>query len=506
MKKIVIVGGGTAGWMSALIMARQFENKDIQIELMESPDVGIIGVGEGSTPSLKVFFESQGIPESEWMPECNATYKCGIDFDGWSTKHRYEKYFHPFYSSVDDNSIPIFMHNAQARVTGLDLHAHPDRYFVESRLARRCLAPVAPEDSSMNMNYGYHFDAALVGKFLRKKAIERGVIHRICHVSEIRQDASGNIAAVLTDEGETHEADFFVDCTGFASLLLQKTLKTPFKSYSNLLNDSAVAMPTDIGDKIPSQTISTALKNGWAWKIPLTNRYGNGYVYSSSFCTAEEAEHELREHLGLLESDVPARHLKMKVGRVEQHWVRNCLGVGLSQGFIEPLEATALLLVQKTAEMFAFYFEKAGFSDLYRDEFNQRINDNFDAVRDYIVTHYKLSSRTDTEYWKANTADQQDVSDTMLELYDAWLSGKDLVEELHRLKYTDFCHYPPASWYCIFAGMGFFPKSLRLRKANRKKKRYDLGLMDDFLRDSANQFTDHRTFLEKFQDNDNLRQ
>jgi hypothetical protein len=496
MKKIVIVGGGTAGWMSALIMSRQLLDKGFQIELLESPDVGIIGVGEGSTPSLKLFLDSQGISEAEWMPECNATYKCGINFENWSAHPRYKSYFHPFSSSLDGNSLPIFMHNAQARLSGLDIHAHPDRFFVASRIANGCLAPVAPENVPINVDYGYHFDSALLGHFLRKKAIERGVVHRICHISEVQQDATGNIAALVTNSGETHAGDFFVDCTGFASFLLQKTLQTRFVSYSNnLLNDAAVAMPTDIGEKIPSETVSTAMKHGWAWKIPLTNRYGNGYVYSSAFCSADEAEYELRERLGLLDSDVPARHLKMKIGRVQEHWVKNCLAVGLSQGFIEPLEATALLLVQKTADLFVHYFVEGEFTDRYRAEFNQHINDNFDAVRDYIVTHYKISSRTDTEYWRANTANQQDVSATMLELYDSWLTGKDLVEELQRLKYTDFCHYPAASWYCIFAGMGFFPKSQRLRKVNRKKKRYDLALMDDFLRDSASKFTDHRTYL-----------
>ncbi len=496
MKKIVIVGGGTAGWMSALIMARQWNAQGFQIELLESPEVGIIGVGEGSTPALKVFFDLLGIAEAEWMPECNATYKCGISFENWSTRAGYERYFHPFSAALDRQTLPMFMHNVQARLRGADLYAHPDRFFIASRIARECLAPVAPENFPFDVHYGYHFDAVLLGQFLRKKAIARGVVHRVCHVVQVQQDDAGNIVAVVSDTGDVHTADFFVDCTGFASLLLQKTLQTPFVSYrNNLLNDAAVAMPSDIGEKIPSETVSTALNNGWAWKIPLTNRYGNGYVYSSQFCSADEAEHELRARLGLLDADIPVRHLKMSIGRVQEHWVKNCLAVGLSQGFIEPLEATALFLVQQTIAIFAEDFTRGEFTDRYRTEFNQRINGHFDGVRDYIVTHYKTSSRTDTEYWRANTADQQDVSKTMVELYSSWLAGKDLAAEVQRLNISSY--YPAPSWYCILAGMGILPKAEQVRKPTAEEARFDLPAMDNFLRRCTLNFSDHRQFLEQ---------
>ena len=198
-------------------------------------------------------------------------------------------------------------------------------------------------------------------------------------------------------DGEPVAADVFVDCTGFAGLLIQQALGTPFLPFaSNLFNDAAVAMPTPIGDDIPSQTVSAAMKHGWRWQIPLTNRFGNGYVYSSSFCSADDAERELRETLGLLEADAPARHLKMKVGRVTKHWNRNCLAVGLAQGFIEPLEATALLFIQRTATAFVEFLEASDLGDGAHDRFNQRVNDHFEGTRDYIVTHYKTNTRRDT--------------------------------------------------------------------------------------------------------------
>lgn len=496
MKKIVIVGGGTAGWMCALIMAHQWICKGFRIELIESPEVGIIGVGEGSTPALKNFFDSLDIAESEWMPACNATYKCGITFENWSTRPGYESYFHPFSAALDRQTLPIFVHNVQARLRGVDLYAHPDRFFISSRIARACLSPVAPENFPFDVHYGYHFDAGLLGKFLCDKAVALGVVHRSCHVKQVQQDEAGNISGLVIDSGEIHEADFFVDCTGFSSLLLQKTLQTPFISYANnLLNDAAVAMTSDIGEKIPSETVSTALNHGWAWKIPLTNRYGNGYVYSSAFCSADEAERELRERLGLLDADVPARHLKMKVGRAESHWVKNCLAVGLAQGFIEPLEATALFLVQQTIAVFADYFVKGDFTDKYRKEFNQRINGHFDGVRDYIVTHYKTSSRRDTEYWRANTADQQDISPVMRELYGAWFAGSDLAAEVQRLNISHY--YPAPSWYCILAGMGILPNPEQVRKPTPDEARFDLDALDNFLRRCALNFSDHRLQLKK---------
>ncbi len=495
MKRIVIVGGGTAGWMSALVMAREWIKKGFSISLLESPEVGIIGVGEGSTPSLKLFFDALEIKEEEWMPECNATYKCGITFEGWTARPGYDSYFHPFSAALDRQSLPIFMHNVQARLRGADLYTHPDRFFISSRIAKQCLAPLAPENFPFDVHYGYHFDAVLLGQFLRKKAIERGVQHHYGHVADVQQHESGDIAALVTDKGDVFDANFFVDCTGFASLLLQKTLRVPFVSYSNnLFNDAAVALPTDIGEKIPSETVSTALKHGWAWKIPLTNRYGNGYVYSSAFCNADQAEHELRERLGVLDADIPVRHLKMKIGRAQEHWVNNCLAVGLSQGFIEPLEATALFLVQQTVAIFAEYFSKGEFTDRHRADFNQRINGHFDGVRDYIVTHYKTSSRTDTEYWRANTADQQDISPVMQELYSAWFAGKDLAQEVKRLQIEHY--YPAPSWYCILSGMGILPNAQQVRKPTTAEACFDMAALDEFLRRCTLNFSDHRQVLE----------
>src|SRR5262245_28162186 len=392
--------------MTALIFARSLIDRGVEITVLESPTVPIIGVGEGSTPWLRGFFDSLGIEESEWMPACHATYKCGITFDGWSTKPGFERYFHPFASMLDNLTMTQFVHNVEARVNGANLHAHPDRFFIAARLAAKRLAPKARESFPFDIWHGYHFDATLLGQFLYRKALERGVRYKTCHVTHATLDEQGAIACVNTREGESIRADLFVDCTGFAGLLIEKALHTPFVSFaSNLFNDAAVALPSPIdSDAIPSETVATALEHGWAWKIPLTNRYGNGYVYSTKFCSPDAAETELRERLGLLDANVEARHLRMKIGRVTRHWNRNCLAVGLSQGFIEPLEAAALLFMQQSAAAFAEFLERGAVSDEAHECFNQRINEHFEGIRHSIVTQYKSNTREDTEYWRANAA------------------------------------------------------------------------------------------------------
>jgi len=493
IRKLVIVGGGTAGWMAAMMLADALLPKGIEIEVLESPVVGIIGVGEGSTPWLRGFFDKLGIEEAEWMPACHATYKCGITFDKWSTKPGFESYFHPFASMLDNLTMTQFVHNVNARVQGADVHAHPNRFFIAAKLAEHDMAPKADPNFPFDVWYGYHFDAVLLGQFLQKKALERGVNYRSCHVKEVKLAESGDIASVVIDGGETIAADFFVDCTGFASLLTQQTLKTPFVSFSsNLFNDAAVAMPTPIGEDIPSQTVSTAMKHGWAWKIPLTQRFGNGYVYSSSFCSADEAERELREHLGLLDSDIPARHLKMKIGRVTKHWNRNCLAVGLSQGFIEPLEATALLFIQHTVSTFVEFLEAGDVGEPAKDRYNQRVNEHFEGTRDYIVTHFKTNNRTDTDYWRAN-ASNGNLSEPLQELFRTWLSGRSIVADVTQQKLGK--GYPVFSWYCILSGMGIFPESDQMRAPTPKEARYKMTEIDNLLARSALNFRKQKDVL-----------
>lgn len=456
IKRIVIAGGGTAGWMAASLMHHRWASKGIQICLVESPSIGIIGVGEGSTPTMKRFFNDLNIAEKEWMPQCNATYKVNIEFAGWSPSSGVERYSHPFISQIDTFSEHHFYVNCLTRRHGLDVNVNPQDFLLNGWLARYNKSPVIPAHFPFEVEYGYHFDSALLGKFLSKRAVKLGVEHIQANIQDVQLSPDGNIASLRLDNNAIVAGDFFIDCTGFNSLLLQKKLNIGFTRFNNnLYNDSAVAIPSKKQSPLPSQTKSTALSHGWAWQIPLTQRTGNGYVYSSMYIDKDQAETELRAHLGLLDADVSARHLKMNVGQIKKHWHRNCLAIGLSQGFIEPLEATALHLTQISIEMFMDGFEAGRFSNQGQEQFNHNMQLRYERIRDYIVAHYKLNTRKDSDYWIANRENMQ-LSDSLLQLLTVWYEKGELPKEVHRQGLQD--HFGVTSWHCLLAGYGAFPQ------------------------------------------------
>lgn len=490
-KKILVVGGGTAGWMAANLMVARWSN--VEICLLESADIGIIGVGEGSTPHLKLFFDTINVSESEWMPQCNATYKNGISFVNWSHIPGFETYFHPFPAQTDDMTAPVFFSNISARMQGHDVVVHPDHYFLETYLTRNNLGPIPAESFPFGVAYGYHFDSTLLGVFLAEKAISRGVKRVVSTLTEVILGSDGELAAVRLDDDTLLGADFFVDCSGFRSLLLQGALKTPFKSFKeNLFNNAAVVMPTPVSEIIPPETKSTALSSGWAWKIPLTNRFGNGYVYSTDYVTPEQAENELREHLGLLDGATEARHLQMKIGRVERHWFKNCLGVGLSQGFIEPLEATALSLSFETILRFIRLYEEGSYTNKFQENFNQEINAKFDGVRDYIVCHYKVNQRKDSDYWRDNSANTN-LPENLAAILNLWERSKNFASDLRA--YNLEGSYNTRSWACLLAGYGVFPQ-LPLDKSNEHyRSPHDMDQVTDFIRRCGLNFKKHNDLL-----------
>lgn len=493
-KHIVILGGGTAGWMAANLMAVKWQKLGVQISLVESPTIGTIGVGEGSTPQLKTFFDQIGVEEKEWMPACNATYKNGIRFNGWSSRQGFESYFHPFASRIDAFSAPALFYNSVHRRKGLNVDCHPDRFYLAAKLAEQHKTPIPDHNFPFPIGYGYHFDANLLGQFLANKGVAMGVKHIQGKVLNVGMQTNGDIANLQLENGREISGDIFIDCSGFRGVLIQETLKVPFVSFKeNLFNDSAVAIPSPVSHPLRSQTISTTMKYGWAWDIPLTNRVGNGYVYSADYCTAEQAEVELRSKLNLLDNEVEALHLKMKVGRVEKHWHRNCLAVGLSQGFIEPLEATALHFVQETIQRFIEANETNNFSNSQQDKFNQLINQRFEGIRDYIVAHYRLSSRDDTDYWLENSGNPN-ISIQLKRIVNGWMAAEDITRTIQQAKLQSY--YPPFSWLCILAGYGIFPNQLNDAPKGNSAHKYDLDYVDDFIQRSSLNFQDHQSFLD----------
>ncbi|TKB47461.1 tryptophan halogenase family protein [Thalassotalea mangrovi] len=465
-KRLLILGGGTAGWMTALLMAKRL-GENIDIILVESPDIPVIGVGEGTTPYIKQFFKQLDIREQDWMRECQATYKCGIRFPDWSTKIGYQSYFHPFFSPLDKQVGEAFFHNVNCRRAGIDVNANPSHYFVTSYLGERGLSPHCYQALPFELDYAYHFDAALLGNYLRKIAVEIGIIHRQANIISVGHQVNGNIEALITDSGDKLTADLFIDCSGFRALLLAEELNVPLHSYADsLLNNAAVAIQVDhqqsscLDTLLPTETRSSALSNGWMWNIPLNQRWGNGYVYSRDYISANSAEQELRVALAIDDS-VDARHLSMQVGRRTRHWQNNVIAVGLSQGFVEPLEATALMLVQYTIEHACAVIEKSDSQNLQdiadgeKRTFNDIINAMFDGVRDYILVHYLTNSRDDTKYWRDNRHGLM-IPDTVRHLLEVWQSDADIEQELGGYFKTSM--YSKASWYCLLAGMGVFPE------------------------------------------------
>ena len=490
---IVILGGGTAGWMTACLLQHHWGGSGTKVALIESSDIGIIGVGEGSTPQLKAFFETLGITEAEWMPRCNATYKAGIEFIGWSDRPGFERYFHPFPTEVDGRTAPHFFYNTRARRTGRDVHAHPDRFFLPPRLAHERKAPVSPPNFPFVASYGYHFDAQLVGASLRDVATSRGVEHVDAKIGSVEIDEGGNVAALVAEDGRRFEADFFADASGFRAMIIEGALKEPHRPFAdNLFNDGAVVTPTPLPPEGPGVcTRATAKSAGWIWHIPLTERIGNGYVYSSRFIDDDAAAAELREHLELA-PDAPVRHLKMRVGRIERNWVRNCLAIGLAQGFLEPLEATALHIVLATVESFIQTVDRDGMTDEARAGFNDAIGRRYEGIRDYLVCHYRTAQRRDSDYWREAAA-MDALSDSLKGIMTAWFTGAPLDEEVERQGIA--AYYNAVSWHCMLAGYGNFPDAAKLRPPGEDIEHVDMAAIDRFIAGCAMNFPPHSEAL-----------
>lgn len=486
--KILILGGGTAGWMSAALLSKQWAGMGHEVALLESDAIGTIGVGEGTTPSIKTFFDTLEIPESEWMQACNATFKTGIRFTGWSNKSGYSSYFHPFFSQLDQFHEQAFRHNSRLRAKGFDVTAHPDVFFSTALLAEQDKAPLSPGHFPFGMHYAYHFDAGLLANFLRSKAKDWGTTHHIGTLDSVSKHSDGSIASVRTIEGDHYTADVFIDCSGFRSLLLGQALEVPYISFANsLLNDAAVTLATEMTPNIPSLTTSTALKAGWAWRIPLTSRFGNGYVYSSRHISEQEAEQELRLHLGIAPHEGKANHLKMRVGRFAKGWEKNCVALGLSQGFIEPLEATALHFVSQSLLDFVEAFTVGKATDSHQHAYNQQLASRYDGIKDYIELHYLSNSRADTQYWQDCRAFAP--SKSLQAIMDTWWRGDDLIETLASLQATSL--YTPLSWYCMLSGVGTYPSVSRQQHALPESAQVDIDAIKRFNQQCAAYFPAH---------------
>lgn len=485
IRQLVILGGGTAGWMAAAMLANHSAFAQVNICLIESPSIGTIGVGEGSTPHFKRFMDTLGIDETDWMYACHASYKTGIDFINWNGDGR--QYFHPFYFAMDIKPAEAFFVNANARRRGHGAPITPDAYFTSGVLAKHNLSPVPKNALPIANEYGYHFDAQALAKYLTHYALARGVQHIQGNVTEVVQAENQHISALILADGQTIKGDFFLDCSGFQAKLIHQTLQVPFQSFSHeLLNDSAVTvaipLPTPETTQVPmtrehahlanaSQSTSasksvhfhtqaTALSAGWLWQIPLNHRTGNGYVYSSRHLSQDDAATELLQSLNLPQ-ETQVRHVKMRVGMSEKAWQHNVLAVGLSQSFMEPLEATSIMLTQFTLEQFADLFSCYQTDSISNDKCRAALNTELErmvlGVKDYIQAHYVCSVKSDHTYWF--DARGVTISPLLHSLLYAWYQGDDVDALLH--KHDKKLVYFRPSWYALLAGMDYRDPQLK---------------------------------------------
>ncbi len=393
-RKIVIAGGGTAGWMTAAALAKTM-GAVLDICLVESDEIGTVGVGEATIPPIILFHRLLDINEQEFMAEMQATFKLGISFENWRTIG--ETYIHSFGTSGTDHWTAGFQHFwLRGRERGLA--GEYGEYCLELKAALAGRFAHLPQGG---MNYAFHLDASLYAKYLRKFSEPFGVRRIEGKITEVKLDAdSGAIASLKLDSGLEVAGDLFIDCSGFRGLLIEQTLHAGYEDWTHWLPcDSAIAVQTkSVGEPLP-YTRSIARESGWQWRIPLQSRVGNGLVYCSRYLSDEEAKKTLLDNIEGERLTEP-RVLKFRAGRRLRHWVKNCVAIGLSSGFIEPLESTSIHLIQRGIIRLMQMFPFAGVSQADIDEFNQQTKLEFEQIRDFIVLHYHVTERSDTPFWR----------------------------------------------------------------------------------------------------------
>ncbi|WP_200303556.1 tryptophan halogenase family protein [Streptomyces adelaidensis] len=467
LQSIVVVGGGTSGWMTASYLSAAFGDR-ISVTLVESARVGTIGVGEATFSTVRHFFEYLGLSERDWMPACNATYKLGIRFENWREQGHH--FYHPFERQrvVDGFSLTDWWLRKPASDrfdkdcfligTLCDNEKSPrylDGSLFEKTISDKQLYRTTLAEQNTQFPYAYHFDASLLADYLRDYGVARGVKHVVDDVVDVAQDERGWITHVTTRDQGDLTGDLFVDCTGFRSLLMGKALGEPFESYKDTLpNDSAVALrvPVDMERQgLRPCTTATAQEAGWIWTIPLFGRVGTGYVYSSDYTTPEKAERTLREFVGPAAEDLDANHIRMRIGRSRRSWVNNCVAVGLSSGFVEPLESTGIFFIQQAIEQLVKHFPAADWEEGLRDSYNQVINRCMDGVREFLVLHYYAAARSDNDYWRDTKT--RELPEGLAERISRWRTKMPDSESV----YPHYHGFEPYSYVCMLLGLGGIP-------------------------------------------------
>ncbi len=428
-KRLLILGGGTAGWITAAYLARLLGAKSadgVEITLVEADDIGIIGVGEGTFPTIRKTLKRIGIDEATLIRECDATFKQGIKFTNWRCAPDNDSaghYFHAFQPAAGRDGLdllPYWLLGVAGDGLNWDQVNSPQKRVADAHRAPKL---ITHGDFTAPFNYAYHLDAVKLARFLRKVAVDLGVRHLVDTVIDVNLDGAGAIKSISTRASGKMDADLYIDCSGFSAKLIGEAMRVPFRSCrSTLFCDSAVVVqvPYDASSpEIPSYTISTAQEAGWTWDIGLEQRRGVGYVFSSAHTTTSRAHEVLAKYLGMPRESVAPREMHFQCGYRETSWQKNCVAIGLASGFFEPLESTGIILIEVAAVMLATLFPWGGEMEPAARQFNALMLKRFERARDFIKMHYSLTERRDSDFWRDNV-NVSSLPDSLSELLERW--------------------------------------------------------------------------------------
>lgn len=451
INRICILGGGTAGWMTAAALSNKFKGLALDIRLVESDQIGTIGVGEATLPHIRFFNQTLGIDERAFMQATEATFKLGIEFCDWGKLG--DHYVHPF----GDYGLPLHgmdFHQLWLRLKRHDSVTRLDDYSYPIVAAEQGRFQMPGEDNTRigsNFGYAYQFDSSLYAKFLRSFSEANRVVRTEGKVVSAQRDSQGgDISGVTLESGEFIEADLFVDCSGFRGVLIEQELQTGYDDWSEWLPcNRAVAVPCEARGKLLPYTRATARTAGWQWRIPLQHRTGNGHVYWNEYISDDEATHQL---MSTLEGPPLAdpKPLFFKTGRRRKFWNRNVVSIGLSGGFLEPLESTSIHLIQEGITSLIELFPIDAIRDLDVEEYNRKMALNFERVRDFLLLHYVATQRDDSDMWRY--FQNMTLPDSLQEKIDAWLTRG------YVLNY-EFGVFLPPSWIAVMLGQNLMPKA-----------------------------------------------
>lgn len=451
LRRVLIVGGGTAGWMAAAALSRLSGNGVTRVELVESDEIGTVGVGEATIPPIQAFNALIGVDEAEFMRRTQATFKLGIEFVDWGDLG--DRYLHPFGAfGMDVEGVPFAQTWLRGRAAGFaeGLEAY-NLSAMAARGGRMCLPSADPRQVLSSLKHAYHFDAGLYARFLREIAEAGGVVRHEGKVADVvRAGPSGHVAALELEDGRRLEADFFVDCSGFRGLLIEGALQSGYDDWSEWLPcDRALALPTrNVGPTTP-YTRATARQAGWTWRIPLQHRTGNGHVYCSGFISDEEALRTLNDAVEG-EPLAETRPLRFVAGRRRRQWVGNVVALGLASGFLEPLESTSIHLIQAGISRLMALLPDAAVDPRLATEYDRLMGVQFEQVRDFIVLHYKATRRVDTPFWRHVAG---------MSVPESLSARVELFRETGRLVRGEDELFSADSWLAVLIGQGIFPRS-----------------------------------------------